>query len=418
MNLEIHPYIYGHKIGTLLLDAGRIYFEYDETFKGLGLEISPMKLPLQSTRLYSNSDDVAYYGGLAGVFHDSLPDRFGTKVIERYFESKGIASHELNIIQKLMFVGHKGMGAISYEPNEKLLEQHNIRESIEISAFADNAKKVMHGESLEVVDGVLAFMDSAASAGGARAKAVVGYNPQSQEMIYGLKDTLPEPYEHWLLKFDVANEQGASSDYTKLEYIYMQMASEVGIAVPKLELLAHGNLAHFMIKRFDRVDNERLHLHSLSGMTHSNIHVPKHYSYDNLLRLTRHITGSQAEVEEQYKRMVFNIIARNQDDHAKNFSFMMDKQGSWSISPAYDITYANGKGYTKEHQLSLKGQTSDFERKMLVDFAVEQSIRKQDALNVIDEVQEVLSTFSKRARELEVNSENIERIAKAHLLKI
>jgi len=418
MNVEIHPHIYGHKIGTLLLDAGRVYFEYDDAFRALGLEISPMKLALDSTRLYTNSDDVAYYGGLAGVFHDSLPDRFGTKVIERYFESKGIASHELNIIQKLMFVGHKGMGAISYEPNEKLLEQHNIRESIEISTFADNARKVLEGESLEVVDGVLAFMDSAASAGGARAKAVVGYNPQSQEMIYGLRDTLPKPYEHWLLKFDVANEQGASSDYTKLEYIYMQMASEVGIAVPKLELLAHGNLAHFMIKRFDRVDNERLHLHSLSGMTHSNIHVPKHYSYDNLLRLTRHITGSQAEVEEQYKRMVFNIIARNQDDHAKNFSFMMDKQGSWSISPAYDITYANGKGYTKEHQLSLKGQTTDFERKMLVDFAVEQSLRKQDALHVIDEVQEVLSGFSKRARELEVNSESIERIAKAHLLNM
>jgi len=418
MNLEIHPHIYGHKIGTLLLDAGRVYFEYDEAFRTLGLEISPMKLALDSTRLYTNSDDIAYYGGLAGVFHDSLPDRFGTKVIERYFESKGISSHELSLIQKLMFVGAKGMGAISYEPNENLLEQHNIREMIEISAFADNAKKVLEGESLEVVDGVLAFMDSAASAGGARAKAVVGYNPQSKEMIYGLRDTLPKPYEHWLLKFDIANEQGASSDYTKLEYIYMQMASEVGISIPKLELLAHGNLAHFMIKRFDRVENERLHLHSLSGMTHSNIHVPRHYSYDNLLRLTRHITGSQAEVEEQYKRMVFNIISRNQDDHAKNFSFMMDKQGSWSISPAYDITYANGKGYTKEHQLSLKGQTTNFERKILVDFAVEQSLRKQDALHVIDEVQEVLSGFSKRAKDLEVNNESIERIMKAHLLQI
>ncbi len=418
MNLEIHPHIYGHKIGTLLLDAGRVYFEYDADFKSRGLEISPLKLPLASTQLYTNSDDVAYYGGLAGVFHDSLPDRFGTKVIERYFESKGIASHELSLIQKLMFVGAKGMGAITYEPNEKLLEQHDIQEMIEISAFADNAKKVMQGESLEVVDGVLAFMDSAASAGGARAKAVVGYDPKSKEMIYGLRDTLPKPYEHWLLKFDVHTERGASSDYTKLEYIYMQMASEVGIVVPKLELLAHGNLAHFMIKRFDRVDNERIHLHSLSGLTHSNIHLPKHYSYDDLLRVTRYLTGSQAEVEEQYKRMVFNIIARNQDDHAKNFSFMMDKQGSWRISPAYDITYANGKGYTKEHQLSLKGESLAFERKMLVDFAVEQSIRKQDALHIIDEVKEVLLSFEKRAKALEVNSESIERIKKAHLFKI
>jgi serine/threonine-protein kinase HipA len=418
MSLEIHPHIYGHKIGTLLLKEGRVYFEYDAAFRAHGLEISPLKLPLASTHLYTNSDDIAYYGGLAGVFHDSLPDRFGAKVIERYFESKGIASHELNDLQKLMFVGAKGMGAIYYEPNERLLDQHDIQEVIEISAFADHAKKVMRGESLEVVDGVLAFMDSAASVGGARAKAVVGYDPKSREMIYGFRDTLPKPYEHWLLKFDMHTERGSSSDYTKLEYVYMQMASKVGIEVPELELLPHGNLAHFMIKRFDRVGNERIHMHSLSGMTHANIHLPKHYSYDNLLRLARHITGSQAEVEELYRRMVFNILARNQDDHAKNFSFLMDKKGAWSLAPAYDITYANGQGYTQEHQLSLKGRTAGFDREMLVDFAVEHSIRKHNAVEIIEATLEVVSTFEAQAKALEINPESIKRISKAHLLKI
>jgi len=418
MSLEIHPHIYGQQIGTLLLKEGRVYFEYDEAFRRSGLEISPLMLPLASTRLYTNEDDMAYYGGLAGVFHDSLPDRFGTKVIERYFESKNIPSHELNIIQKLMFVGRKGMGAITYEPNENLLNTHAMQETIEIDAFAKHAQKVIKGDSLDVVDGVLAFMDSAASAGGARAKAVVGFNPQDASMIYGLRDTLPSPYEHWLLKFDTHTEQGASSDYTKIEYLYMQMASKVGIDVPPMTLLPHGNLSHFMIKRFDRVDNERLHLHSLSGMTHANIHVPKHYSYDNLLRLTRHITGEQRAVEEQYRRMVFNIIARNQDDHAKNFSFMMDKQGEWRISPAYDITYANGKGYTKEHQLSLKGRTSQFERKILLDFAEEQSIATKKANEMIDETIEVLSGFRCMAKALDVDTQTIERIAKAHLLAI
>ena len=418
MSLEIHPHIYGQQIGTLLLKEGRVYFEYDETFRSSGLEISPFMLPLASTRLYTNKDDIAYYGGLAGVFHDSLPDRFGTKVIERYFESKNIPSHELNVIQKLMFVGRKGMGAISYEPNESLLDNHALQESIELDIFAQNAQKVISGASLDVVDGVLAFMDSAASAGGARAKAVVGFNPQDRSMIYGLRDTLPKPYEHWLLKFDTHTQKGASSDYTKLEYLYMQMASAVGIEVPQMTLLSHGNLVHFMIKRFDRVNNERLHLHSLSGMTHANIHIPKHYSYDNLLRLTRHITGEQRAVEEQYKRMVFNIIARNQDDHAKNFSFIMDKQGEWRISPAYDITYANGKGYTKEHQLSLKGRTSQFERKMLLDFAQEQSIATKKSNEMIDETIEVLSGFSRMAKALDVDKQTIERIAKVHLLKI
>ena len=417
MSIEIHPHIYGQKIGTLLLKEGRVYFEYDAEFKASGLEISPLKLPLQSTNLYTNSDDIAYYGGLAGVFHDSLPDRFGTKVIERYFEANGVASHELNFIQKLMFVGNKGMGAITYEPNENLLEQHDIRETIEIGAFADNAKKVMQGESLEVVDGVLAFMDSAASAGGARAKAVVGYNPQTHEMIYGLKDTLPQGYEHWLLKFDEETQSEESSGYTKLEYLYMQMASEVGIEVPNLDLLPHGNLAHFMIKRFDRVENERIHLHSLSGLTHSNINLPKHYSYDDLFRMTRYLTGEQSAVEAQYLHMLFNIMSRNQDDHAKNFAFMMDKAGNWSISPAYDITYANGTGYTSEHQLSLKGRTSVFDRKLLLGVADEHSISVKKATQMIEQCADVLSSFSKRARDLDVGKDTVERIAGAHRLK-
>jgi serine/threonine-protein kinase HipA len=418
MTLEIHPYIYGHRIGTLLLDGGRVFFEYDEAFRASGLEISPLKLPLQSTRLYTNEDDVAYYGGLAGVFHDSLPDRFGTRVIERYFESKNIPPHDLTIIQKLMFVGHKGMGAIHYEPSENLLEHHAVREAIELDIFARNAQKIIEGESLEVVDGVLAFMDSAASAGGARAKALVGFDPASESMIYGLKDTLPEPYEHWLIKFDAPAEHGGSSGYTRLEYLYMQMAAEAGMAVPPLALLAHGDLTHFMIQRFDRVGDERRHLHSFAGMTHANINAPGHGSYDNLLRLTRHITGSQAEVEELYRRMVFNIIARNQDDHAKNFSFLMDRQGRWRIAPAYDITYANGRGHTQEHQLTLKGRRSGFDRKMLLEFAQEQSIRRQDAEAIIGQIQEVVSTFGQRAKELEIDQLTIERITQEHLLKL
>ncbi len=418
MNLEIHPHIYGKKIGTLLLKEGRVYFEYDGAFKASGLEISPLKLPLASTQLYTNSDDIAYYNGLAGVFHDSLPDRFGTKVIERYFETKGIASHTLNIIQKLMFVGNKGMGAITYEPSEKLLETDDIKEMIEISSFADHAKRVMQGEALEVVDGVLAFMDSAASAGGARAKAVVGYNPQSKEMIYGLKDSLPEGYEHWLLKFDEERQSGESSGYTKLEYLYMQMASEVGIAVPKIDLLPHGNLAHYMIERFDRVEGERIHLHSLSGLTHSNINISKHYSYDDLFRVTRYLTGEQSAVEAQYLRMLFNIMARNQDDHAKNFAFMMDRQGRWSLSPAYDITYANGAGYTSEHQLSLRGRTKEFDRKLLLNVADAQSISVKKAEQMIEQCTDVLNGFAKRARELEISGDVVERIAKAHRLRL
>jgi len=416
MILEIDPYIYGKKVGTLLYKDGRIYFAYDDAFKALKLEISPIKLPLSFTGTYVNNDEKEYYEGLPGVFHDSLPDKFGTRIIERYFESKGIPTHTLSIVQKLMFVGNKGMGALSYRPSEKLLDDHDNDELINIDEFARNAQKVINGKSLEVIDGILSFMDSAASAGGARAKAVIGFDPDSEKMIYGLKSKLPTPYEHWLIKFDEFDEKGKSKEYTKLEYLYMQMASEIGIDIPKIKLLNHGSFSHYMIKRFDRENNERIHLHSLAAMTHSNINTPKHYSYDNLLRLTRKITGSQNEVEEQFKRMVFNIVGRNQDDHAKNFSFMMDKKGKWKISPAYDITYSKGEGYTKEHQLSLKGKTDNFTKSELLSFASDHSISLRWAEGVVDEIAEKFSSFSKRCEALGISKEKAERIAKSHRL--
>ena len=416
MSLEIHPTIFGKKIGTLLYQEGRIYFEYAEAFKASNLEISPFKLPLNSTKLYSNTDDTSYYQGLPGVFHDSLPDKFGTKIIEKYFESKHIPPHELNMLQKLMFVGNKSMGAISYHPSEKLIDKHSFDELIDIVAFSNNAQKIIRGESLEVVEGVLAFMDSAASAGGARAKAVVGFDSGSKKMVYGLRDELPQGFEHWLLKFDDYDDSGSSQDYTKLEYLYMTMAKEVGIDVPDIELLEQGDLTHYMIKRFDRINGERLHLHSLAGLTHSNINIPGHYSYDNLLRVTRRLTGAQNQVEEMYKRMVFNSVARNQDDHAKNFSFLMDKEGRWSISPAYDVTYAYGVGYTKEHQLSLKGKTTAFTREDLLTVAEEHSISSKWAKECIEEIVDTVSTFSERARNIGIHADLIDRVAKSHRL--
>ena len=418
MSLEIHPHIFGKKIGTLLYQNGQVYFEYNEAFKASGLEISPFKLPLQSTQLYSNREDTNYYQGLPGVFHDSLPDKFGTKIIEKYFESKNIPPHELNMLQKLIFVGNKSMGAISYHPSEKLMDKHGFDELIDIEAFSRNAQKIIRGESLEVVEGVLAFMDSAASAGGARAKAVVGFDPASKKMVYGLRDELPEGFEHWLLKFDDYNERGSSQDYTKLEYLYMTMAKEIGIDVPEIALLEQGDLTHYMIKRFDRLNGERVHLHSLSGLTHSNINVPGHYSYDNLLRVTRRLTGAQNEVEEMYKRMVFNIVARNQDDHAKNFSYLMSKEGRWRISPAYDVTYAYGAGYTKEHQLSLKGKTTGFTRADLLAVAEEHSISKKWAESCIGSIIEKVSTFSRLANEIGVNKDFNIRVAKNHRLEL
>ncbi len=381
MSFKVHPYIWDKKIGTIIYHDGNIYFEYDDAFRGSGLEISPLKLPLDFKGVYTNHDE-RYFSGLAGVFHDALPDKFGTKVIERYFESKGLEAYELNVIQKLMFVGDRGMGAISYRPAEELSEDKNISEIIDIQKFYENSKKIVTGEAIEVIEEMLEFMESSASAGGARAKAIIGFNPTTQEMTNGTKDTLPDGFEHWLIKFDEEKE-GKSLDYTKLEYLYMTMAKECGIHIPEIKLFAHGNLSHFLIKRFDRVNHTRIHTHTLAGVTHTDFNVPKHYSYDMLLKLTLNLTGEQAAVKEQFRRMVFNVIARNQDDHAKNFSFMMDMKGRWSITPAYDITYANGAEYTKNHQLSIRGKVNDFTMQDLLYIAKESSLKESWAKETI-----------------------------------
>ena len=408
---EVEAFIYDKKIGTILLKDGRVYFEYDKEFKNSKLEISPLKLPLSLEGVYTNNNE-HYFEGLAGVFYDSLPDKFGTKVIERYFESKNIPSHELNVVQKLMFVGDKIIGAISYKPSIHKLDNHKQQELIELNSFYENAKKIISGDAIEVVDEMLTFMDSAASAGGARAKAIIGYNPNSKEIISGIKKELPIGFEHYLIKFDFLNDNQKSQDYTKLEYLYMNMAKEAKIEVPNIELLEHGNLTHYLIKRFDRINGKAKHVHSVAGLTHCNFNVPMHYSYDELFRLTRYLTGNQQDLYELYRRMIFNIIGRNQDDHAKNFAFLMDEKGTWSLSPTYDITYANGTGYTKNHQLSLRGKTNDFTKKDLLEIAKLHSLKENIAKEIIEQTIDIFSTFRSRAKELEINEESISKIEK------
>lgn len=409
MSMEVEAFIFGKKIGTILLKDTVVYFEYDEGFKTSGLEISPIKLPLSLNGVYTNNDD-RYFEGLAGVFHDTLPDKFGTKVIERYFESKNIPPHELTIIQKLMFVGDKSIGAITYKPVVHKIDEEKINELIELQNFYHNAQKIISGDAIELVDEMLNFMDSAASAGGARAKAIIGYNGKTKEIISGVKRELSKDFEHYLIKFDMARDDGSSSDYTKLEYLYMSMAKEVGINVPKIELLSHGNLAHYLIKRFDRINGEALHLHSVAGLTHTNFNIPMHYSYDELLRLTRYLTGSQQAVNEQFKRMIFNIVGRNQDDHAKNFAFTMDKNGTWNMSPAYDITYSNGIGYTKNHQLSLNGKINDFVVSDILQLAKKHSIRDNFPKEYLEQILEIFSKFKSKAKELDIKKQTVDRI--------
>jgi len=399
--LEVH--LYGQKVGSLFESQEGVYFEYAKAFKNSELEISPIKLPLK-IGLYTNRDD-RHYQTLAGVFHDSLPDKFGTAVIERYYEAKGVAPSELSVLQKLAFVGDRAMGALEYKPKEKLDDDTPLQEALAIRGMYDASRIIVEDKPIEAIHKIMNFMRSGASAGGARAKAIIGWDRQNKMIKSGgLADA---HYEQWLIKFDAYDEiSKKSNDFTKLEYLYMTMAKESGINVPSVELIEDGDLSHFVIKRFDRlIDDKKVHMHSLAAMTHVDFNQPMHYSYDDALRLTSYITNDESDTEELFRRAVFNVIARNQDDHAKNTSYLMDKRGKWRLSPAYDITYANGQGFTKNHQMSIAGKVSDITLEDVRKLAEKTKLSNGNRDEIIKQIVHVVSGFEVRAKMMGINED-------------
>lgn len=405
--MEVIVYIFGLKVGTLYERDGIISFEYEQSFIDSGLNLSPIKLPF-TTQTYINQDD-KYFQTLAGLFFDSLPDKFGTKVIERYYETKGIALRDLSVLQKLMFIGKRGMGALEYEPSESVISRDDTIELLDIRSMYESSKKIIKGEPTDALQEMLLFMDSGASAGGARAKAVVAWDKKANKMISGVNE-LPDGYEHWLVKFDSVDDNGISTDFTKLEYIYMSMAKDSGINVEELDLVNDGKLNHFAIKRFDRANGEKIHMHSLASMLHVDFNIPMHYSYDESLRVVWFITKDKRQVLEFYKRVVFNVVAKNQDDHAKNTSFLMDRDGNWSLSPAYDISYANGQGFTKNHQMSIVGKVNNFKYDDLIKLAINNDIKKSIADKIINDIIDVVSGFKNRATNIGMREDLIELV--------
>jgi len=412
---ELEVSLYGQIVGTLFESEDGIYFEYTKDFINSGLEISPLKLPLK-TGLYTNRDD-RHYQTLAGVFHDSLPDKFGTAVIEKYYSTKGIEPNELSVLQKLAFVGDRAMGGLEYKPKEKLDDDTPLQEALAIRGMYDASRIIVEDKPIETIHQIMNFMRSGASAGGARAKAIIGWDRDQKMMKSG--GLFTDAYEQWIIKFDAMDERTQkSTDFTKLEYLYMKMAKESGINVPQIELIDDGELTHFLIKRFDRLkEGKKVHMHSLASMTHVDFNQPMHYSYDETLRLTSYITNDERDTEELFRRAVFNVIARNQDDHAKNTSYLMDEKGKWCLSPAYDITYANGQGFTKNHQMSIAGKIRDISRDDIYKLAEKTKLSKHKQDEIIEKVIDSVSTFKDKAKTLGINKKLVELVNHDFLIR-
>jgi Uncharacterized protein related to capsule biosynthesis enzymes len=399
-------------------------FEYYPNFIKKGLEVSPISMPL-SSNIYSFPElNFKTFKGLPGLLADSLPDKFGNDLINRWLAMQGRESDSYSPIERLLYLGKRSMGALEFEKAEKI--GFNRTSTIEIDSLVKAASIALDGKNKlntnlnDEEKALLEIIKVGTSAGGARAKAVIAFNDTTKEVRSG-QLVAPKGFEHWLLKLDgVTNTVlGDPQHFGRIEYAYYKMAIQCGIEMTECRLLEENNRAHFMTKRFDRVgEKEKIHMQTLCGLAHYDFNIPGAYSYEQLFMIMRQLRLPYKDAEQVYRRMVFNIVARNQDDHTKNFSFLMDKEGIWRLAPAYDIAYSyNPSGeYTFRHQMSVNGKTENFIKQDLLAVASSMHIKKPET--IIEEIIDSVANWSKQAADVNIPSSIIESISKTHLLNL
>ena len=356
---------------------------------------------------------------------DALPDRFGNRLIDAWLAETGRSPETFNPVDRLCYIGRRGIGALEFEP---ALRRRTRANTLEVARLVDLANRVLD-ERASLAERFDAKHDAEAledilsvgtSAGGARAKAVLAWNPNTGEFRSGQLDAEPG-FEHWLLKFDGVSdnrdkELAYPKGYGRIEYAYALMARAAGITMSECRLHHEANRSHFMTKRFDRDGTGRkIHMQSLGAMRHFDFNDPSAYSYEQAVMTIRDLGLGMVAVEEQFRRAVFNVIGRNQDDHVKNISFLMDRRGNWSLSPAYDVTYAWNPGgtWTRDHQMSLAGRRSGFELDDILQFAASIGMKKRRALEILDEIGASVGDWGRHAEAAGVAPRDAARIEKA-----
>ena len=384
-------------------ESGLIKMEYTPEFISSGYNPSPLFVTPEKGRIYEFSQlPYRTYKGLPGFIADCLPDRFGTAIINHWLEKSGRPRDSYTTIERLLYQGSRAMGALRFEPQER--KDLNQQVAIDLDGLVAAAAEILgermqFGTNLKTDDeALLTILRVGTSAGGARPKAVVAYNKETGDLRSGQVDA-PEGYEHWLLKLDGVDENNPAEysetmNYGCLEYAYYQMVLDCGIDMMECRLLEDGKRHHFMTRRFDRIGgSHRVHMVSLCGMAHYDYNQPDSWSYEQLFRVMRGLRLTQTEMEQAYRRMVFNVIGCNQDDHTKNIEFLMDTDGVWKLSPAYDMSYAVGSGFTRQHQMSVNGKRLHITRKDMLTVAAEVGIKSAKANEIIEQTLDVIGRF-------------------------
>ena len=384
--------------------SGRIRMEYTPEFIRSGYNPSPLFVTPVAGLIYDFSHlPRETYKGLPGFIADCLPDRFGTAIINHWLERSGRPKDSFTTIERLLYQGSRAMGALRFEPQER--KDLNKQVEIDLDGLVAAAEEVMSNRmamntNLNTDDeALLTILRVGTSAGGARPKAVVAYNRETGDLRSGQVDA-PDGYEHWLLKLDGVDENNPglyseTTNYGCLEYAYYKMVLDCGIEMMESRLLEDGKRHHFMTRRFDRIGgSHRVHMVSLCGMAHYDYNQPDSWSYEQLFRVMRGLRLPQPQMVEAFRRMVFNVIGCNQDDHTKNIEFLMDTDGIWKLSPAYDMSFAVGSGFTRRHQMSVNGKRLHISRADMLAVAAEIGVDDKEANLIIDRTIDVCGRFS------------------------
>jgi serine/threonine-protein kinase HipA len=404
--------LWGRTIGAVALarDSDVASFEYDSAFLQSGIEVAPLMMPLarQVYRFPSLGRETFY--GLPGMLADSLPDKFGNALIDAWLAMQGRKANSFNAVERLCYTGNRGMGALEFSPaTGPVRQQVELVEVDRLVALASdvlNTRSQLHLSMDNESDALRQILHVGTSAGGARAKAVIAWNPVSNEVRSG-QVSAGDGFEYWLLKFDgVSGNKDKELDdpqgYGLIEYAYARMAKDAGIEMTPCRLLEENNRSHFMTKRFDRLpDGSKVHMQSLCALAHFDFNLAGAYSYEQAFLLMRQLGLPMEQVEELFRRMLFNIVARNQDDHVKNIAFLMDKRGQWSLSPAYDVTYAfqpDGM-WTSRHQMTVNGKRDGFDLDDIKACARVASLKRGRAQMLLAQVRDVVQRWPEYAGE-------------------
>ncbi len=419
--------IWGQLAGAVRWDATRelAVFQYAKSFLAKGHDLSPIKMPLSSgDRIYSfpelrkgKDEEVATFKGLPGLLADSLPDKYGNRLINIWLAQNGRPPNSMNPVEQLCFIGGRGMGAIEFEPTQ--LQPSKQTFSVEMKTLVDVAKKMLaEREGFDVniqkdeQKAMTEILKIGTSAGGARPKAVIAYNKKTGEVRSG-QTIAPKGFEHWLLKLDgVSDAQfGESLGYGRVEYAYHLMAVDCQIEMMECDLLQENGRAHFMTKRYDREGNDiKHHVQTFCGIQHFDYNHLYSYSYEQLFQTMRILRLTYPEAEQMFRRMVFNVMATNYDDHTKNFSFMLKQNGKWQLTPAYDVCYSYDPTnvWVNQHTLSINGKHKDLTKADLMTIAKANSINKGE--KIIEEIKTVVTNWMDYANRVNVSERLKNRI--------